>query len=102
MAELSCMTCELMLRRERGEAPMWDSILRTEHWDLVHSFESTLLGWLVLIVRRHIEAVADLTDAEAASLGPLVRDLGRPETERVPEADRDRLAHALRSVLIRR
>jgi diadenosine tetraphosphate (Ap4A) HIT family hydrolase len=43
----------------------------------VHSFDASLLAWLVLIARRHIEAVADLTDDEAASLGPLVRDVSR-------------------------
>jgi diadenosine tetraphosphate (Ap4A) HIT family hydrolase len=119
----------------------------------VHSFDTSLLGWLVLIARRHIEAVADLTDDEAAPLGPLVRDvsralqetvgcqktyvvqfaearahphvhvhviprmqdmpdeargpgvfryLGRPDAECVPEVERDRLAHALRSRLNRR
>jgi diadenosine tetraphosphate (Ap4A) HIT family hydrolase len=77
MAEASCLTCELMRRRDRGEAPVWDSILRTEHWDLVHSFDTSLLGWLVLIARRHIEALAELTDAEAASLGLLVRDVSQ-------------------------
>src|SRR4051794_19970165 len=74
MAE-ACFVCDLIERRDRGEAPLWDSIVRYEHWDLVHSFDSSLLGWLVLIPRRHIESMADLTDAEAASLGPLVRDL---------------------------
>ena len=103
----------------------------------------------MLITRRHLESMADLTDAEAASLGPLVRNvssalqravgcektyvvqfsesegghvhvhvvarmpdlpneargpgifryLGRPVAERVPEAERDQLAHELRSLL---
>jgi diadenosine tetraphosphate (Ap4A) HIT family hydrolase len=133
-AETSCFVCDLVQRRDRAEAPVWDSILRTEHWDLVHSFDASLLGWLVLIARRHTESIADLTDAEAASLGcqktyvvqfsesegghvhvhvvarmpdlpdeargpGIFRYLGRPEAERVPEAERDRLAHKLRSFL---
>ncbi|WP_307804690.1 HIT family protein [Streptomyces sp. VRA16 Mangrove soil] len=36
---------------------------------MVHSFTSALPGWLVLLPRRHVTAVHDLTDAEAASLG---------------------------------
>jgi diadenosine tetraphosphate (Ap4A) HIT family hydrolase len=73
----ACQTCELLQRRDRGEAPPWDSILRTGHWDLIHSYDSSLLGWLVLILRRHVESVADLTDAEASALGHLARDVSR-------------------------
>ena len=46
---------------------------RSEGWDVVHSYDSSLEGWLVLVVRRHITAVADLTDAEARELGPLIK-----------------------------
>jgi diadenosine tetraphosphate (Ap4A) HIT family hydrolase len=60
-------------RRDAGEAPWWDRILRTDHWDVAHAFGTALEGWLVLVVRRHLTAVADLNDAEAAELGPLVK-----------------------------
>lgn len=66
-----------MERRDRGEAPDWDAIVRTEAWDVVHCDATSLLGWLVLVVRRHVPAVADLTDGEAAALGPLLRDVSR-------------------------
>ncbi|HZM41379.1 MAG TPA: HIT domain-containing protein [Acidimicrobiales bacterium] len=72
-----CKTCELLARRDRGEAPDWDAIVRTEAWDVVHCNDTSLLGWIVLVVRRHVAAVADLTDGEAAALGPLVRDVSR-------------------------
>ncbi|MEW6755149.1 MAG: HIT family protein [Candidatus Latescibacterota bacterium] len=68
-----CRTCELIRRRDAGVAPLWDSIHRTACWDLVHAFNASLPGWLVLVCRRHVEAVADLTEAEAAELGPLIR-----------------------------
>ena len=68
-----CITCDLVARRDAGAAPLWDSILRTEHWDVVHAFGTSLEGWLVLVSRRHRAAVAELTDAEAAELGPLVQ-----------------------------
>lgn len=72
-----CKTCELVARRDAGEAPPWDRILRTPGWDIVHAFGIAVEGWTVLVVRRHITAVADLTDAEAAELGPLIRDVSR-------------------------
>jgi diadenosine tetraphosphate (Ap4A) HIT family hydrolase len=44
---------------------------------VVHAFGTSVEGWLVLVVRRHITAVADLTDEEAAALGPLIKDVSR-------------------------
>ncbi len=70
---LPCLTCELVRRRDRGEAPLWDDIYRTAHWDLVHSYNTALPGWLVLVARRHIEAIDKLTDEEAAELGVLLQ-----------------------------
>ena len=69
----TCRTCVLVARRDAGEAPLWDAILRTPGWDVVHAFGTAVEGWVVLVVRRHITAVADLTDEEALELGPLVK-----------------------------
>ena len=68
-----CYTCELIERRDRGDAPLWDNIYRTRYWDVVHSYNTALPGWLVLIARRHIAAIDELTEAEAAELGSLIR-----------------------------
>jgi len=68
-----CKTCELVNRRNTGDAPLWDCIQRTQYWDLVHSYNTALPGWLVLVVRRHIEAIDELTDDEASELGRLAR-----------------------------
>ena len=68
-----CQTCELVARRDRGEAPLWDAIYRSQSWDVVHSFNTSLPGWLVLVVRRHIAAVDEMSDAEAVELGRLIR-----------------------------
>ncbi|HZT65406.1 MAG TPA: HIT domain-containing protein [Acidimicrobiales bacterium] len=72
-----CRTCELLARRDAGDAPVWDSIVRSRAWDVVHCDSTAILGWIVLVVRRHVPAVAELTDDEAAALGPLVRDVSR-------------------------
>ena len=69
----SCMTCELIARRDAGIAPPWDCIHRTRFWDVVHSYNTALPGWLVLVARRHVEAVAELTEDEAVELGVLLR-----------------------------
>jgi diadenosine tetraphosphate (Ap4A) HIT family hydrolase len=68
-----CQTCELIARRDAGIAPLWDCIHRTPYWDVVHSYNTALPGWLVLVARRHIEAIDELTEEEAAELGILLR-----------------------------
>ena len=72
-----CRTCWLLWRRDAGDAPDWDCIVRTPAWDVVHCDSTSLLGWIVLVARRHVTALSDLTDDEAADLGPLVRDVSR-------------------------
>jgi len=69
-----CLSCQLLRKRDEGEAPPWDSIYRSEFWDVVHAYNTSYLGWLVLIVRRHIEALDEMTFAEAADLGALIRE----------------------------
>jgi len=68
-----CSTCELLSRRDEGQAPLWNSIHRTEYWDVVHSYNTALPGWLVLVIRRHIESLDQMTDGEAKELGMLIR-----------------------------
>ena len=68
-----CLTCDLVRRRDAGDAPLWDNIHRTAHWDVVHSYNTSLPGWLVLVARRHVAAIDELTDEEAAELGVLLR-----------------------------
>lgn len=77
MSRPDCLTCELVARRDRGEAPLWDSIHRTEHYDVVHALNSFLPGWMVIVPRRHIESIAEMTSAEAAVLGPLIHQVSQ-------------------------
>jgi diadenosine tetraphosphate (Ap4A) HIT family hydrolase len=69
----TCKTCELTAARDAGAAPLWDCIHRTAHWDVVHSYDSALPGWLVLVARRHVIAIDELTEEEACELGLLLR-----------------------------
>jgi diadenosine tetraphosphate (Ap4A) HIT family hydrolase len=68
-----CQTCELVARRDRGEVPPWDAIYRSQYWDVVHSFNTSLEGWLVLVARRHMAAIDEMNDEEAVELGRLLR-----------------------------
>lgn len=71
----NCRTCELTARRDAGQAPLWDCIQRTAYWDIVHSYNTSLPGWLVLVARRHIASIDEMTEPEATALGPLLRQL---------------------------
>jgi len=72
---ITCKSCELIARRDAGVAPLWDCIYRAPHWDVAHCYETALPGWLILIVRRHIESLDELTDSEAVELGRLITNI---------------------------
>lgn len=71
----SCGTCERIRQRDAGEAPLWDSISRSAAWDVVHAYDTSLLGWTVLVPRRHVEAIDELETAEVHELGELMRNV---------------------------
>lgn len=63
----NCVTCE---QTAQGDAaPPWQRIAGDAHWRVTHAFNTTLPGWLVLLPRRHVLTVAELTDTEANTLG---------------------------------
>ncbi|MFD9330814.1 HIT family protein [Streptomyces sp. NPDC060065] len=51
------------------ELPPRECVAFDQHWRVAHGFNTALPGWLVLLPRRHVTAVHDLTYAEAATLG---------------------------------
>jgi len=61
--------------------PPREEIWVSDHWRVAHAFDTSLPGWLVVVPRRHALAMAELGDAEAAELGPLLVDLGRALAE---------------------
>ncbi|MGW3607967.1 HIT family protein [Micromonospora sp. NPDC005161] len=64
---MDCYTCHNT--QQFGTLPARELVAADEHWRIAHAFETALPGWLVLVPRRHVDSIADLTDAEAASLG---------------------------------
>lgn len=43
-----------------------------QHWQVEHACPSGLVGWLVIVLRRHTEALHDLTSAEFAEFGQVL------------------------------
>ena len=62
----NCYTCDR--EAEVGHLPR-ECIATDDHWRVVHAFNSALPGWLVLVPRRHITSIGELTEAEAQTLG---------------------------------
>jgi len=63
------MTCYTCAQDAAADAPPWERTAVDDEWRVAHAFGSALPGWLVLVPRRHVTSIAELTDAEAASLG---------------------------------
>ncbi|MEV0094127.1 HIT family protein [Streptomyces sp. NPDC050738] len=62
-----CYSCEH--EAAFGVLPPRELIGSDAHWRVAHATGTSLPGWLVLVPRRHVTAVHELTDAEAGSLG---------------------------------
>jgi diadenosine tetraphosphate (Ap4A) HIT family hydrolase len=67
MTTTACYPCER--EAEFDQLPPRERIGYDERWRVVHATGSGLLGWLVLVPRRHVMELADLTDDEAGALG---------------------------------
>lgn len=94
-----CYTC---VQTAAGQdAPRWQRIAADDHWRVAHAFNTAVPGWLVLVPRRHVTALAELTDTEAESLGSwqvrlsraLARVLGCQKTYVAQFAEADGFAH---------
>ena len=51
------------------DLPAREHVGSDEHWRVAHAVGTSLPGWLVLVPRRHVTTIAELTDAEAGALG---------------------------------
>ncbi|MCZ4119776.1 HIT family protein [Streptomyces sp. H39-S7] len=67
MTTPDCYACDKEARFDT--LPPRERIATDTHWRVVHALDTALPGWLVLLPRRHVTAVHELTDAEAAALG---------------------------------
>ena len=60
-----CHSCQRIVERDEGKAPAWDNIYRSNCWDIVHAYNTSYLGWLVLVIRRHIAAIDEMTSCRS-------------------------------------
>jgi diadenosine tetraphosphate (Ap4A) HIT family hydrolase len=71
---VDCVACEL----SRGERDLPGGLIhRTRFWLVEHCIGPLGLGTLIVKPERHVTAVADLSEAEAIELGPLLRRASR-------------------------
>jgi len=66
---MDCLTC-LNLSRERriSSGPF---IYEGTHWIVDHAYPTTHLGWLVILPKRHVEALHELTKEEFQELAEI-------------------------------
>lgn len=67
-----CISC---INNAPTELPPREKVYAGARWRVAHAFGTSLPGWLVLIPRRHVTALDELTAEEAADLGPLLAAL---------------------------
>lgn len=65
----SCYACGLA----EDLASVTQAIHVEDGWRVAHAFNTSLPGWLVLVTLRHVTAVHELTAAEAAAMGVLLK-----------------------------
>lgn len=66
---VGCLSC---LDNTRSALSPRDRVYLSPHWRVAHAFGTQLPGWLVVLPRRHVTALDELTLAEQAELGPLL------------------------------
>ncbi|HEY3994160.1 MAG TPA: HIT domain-containing protein [Ktedonobacteraceae bacterium] len=66
---MECLTC-LNLRQERRISP-GPFIYEGTYWMVDHAYPTTHLGWLVILPKRHIEALHELTREEFQELAEI-------------------------------
>lgn len=66
---LECLTCK-SISGERRISP-GPTIYEGRHWLVEHAYPCGMKGWLVLVLKRHVEALHDLTPEEFAEPGEL-------------------------------
>jgi diadenosine tetraphosphate (Ap4A) HIT family hydrolase len=70
--DAGCLSC---VQNARADLPQRERLHIGLRWRVAHAFGTSLPGWLVVLPRRHVTALDQLTAEEAAELGPLLRGL---------------------------
>lgn len=79
-----CLACELA----HGDRPLPGGLIHgSDHWRVEHCVGPLGLATLIVKPIRHVTAVANLSDAEAAELGPLLKQTSAVVARLVEDAD---------------
>ena len=65
-----CLSCAF---ERRPDVPPRERIYLDARWRAAHASGTAQPGWPVVLPRRHVLALDELSHAEAAALGPLLR-----------------------------
>lgn len=71
----SCYSCAQAT--QLAELPLRDRMYVADGWRVAHAIQCALPGWLVVVPSQHITSIAELTSAQASSLGPLLVRLSK-------------------------
>jgi diadenosine tetraphosphate (Ap4A) HIT family hydrolase len=67
---MECLTCKSNSGQQRiSPGP---TMFEGEYWLVEHAYPVKRLGWIVIVLKRHAEALHDLSAAEFAELGGLL------------------------------
>lgn len=72
MTELPCITCDVSAGRT---VPPGGVILSDGVWQADHEMTSLVRGYVIVKPVQHVHELADVTEDEAARLGPFLRRL---------------------------
>jgi diadenosine tetraphosphate (Ap4A) HIT family hydrolase len=67
--QVDCLSC---FDSTRSDLAPRDRVYLSPRWRVAHAFGTQLPGWLVVLPRRHVTVLDELTSAEQAELGPLL------------------------------
>ena len=72
---MECLSCRSLSGEQRiSPGPF---IYEGTHWVIDHAYPTQLRGWLVLVLKRHAEALHELSDEEFAEMADLQRRVTR-------------------------
>lgn len=66
----ACYACE---HDDPTMTDLSERVYVDDTWRIALAFNSSLPGWMCLVPRRHLEGLVDLTGAEAATMGRILR-----------------------------
>lgn len=70
MYQQDCLSCDVIAGRRETPGGV---VFENTHWHLSHQVSPVqLAGFLILQPKRHVEQIGDLTNEEAATMGPVM------------------------------